>query len=73
MVRMQPRQLKALDRWIGKTDISRPEAVRQLVDWAMAQIKKLESPMEAPPPRRVERAKLEPERAYLSVRRLSRT
>jgi hypothetical protein len=32
VVRMQPSQLKALDFWIGSNDLTRPEAVRRLVE-----------------------------------------
>jgi hypothetical protein len=35
MVRMHTPQLKAIDAWIGKSGLSRPEAVRQLVNWAL--------------------------------------
>jgi hypothetical protein len=35
LVRMQPQQIKALDSWIRDTNISRPEAIRQLVSWAL--------------------------------------
>jgi hypothetical protein len=34
-VRLQPAQLKALDKWIAG-DMSRPEAIRQLVEHALA-------------------------------------
>ena len=34
MVRLQPKQLKALDNWIGDHPISRPAAVRELLAWA---------------------------------------
>jgi hypothetical protein len=37
MVRMHAPQLKAIDTWIGKSGLSRPEAVRQLVNWALQQ------------------------------------
>jgi hypothetical protein len=37
MVRMHTPQLKAIDAWIGKSGLSRPEAVRQLVNWALQQ------------------------------------
>lgn len=37
LVRMHEPQLKAIDDWIGEADISRPEAIRQLVDWALQQ------------------------------------
>ena len=40
MVRMQDPLIKGLDTWIGKTDLSRPEAVRQLVAWALEQSRK---------------------------------
>jgi hypothetical protein len=34
MVRLEPSQFTALDKWIGKTDadLSRPEAIRRLVE-----------------------------------------
>jgi hypothetical protein len=35
MVRLHEPHLKALDRWIGDSGISRPEAIRQLVDWGL--------------------------------------
>jgi hypothetical protein len=35
-VRLQPAQLKALDKWIMGDDLSRPEAIRQLVEHALA-------------------------------------
>jgi hypothetical protein len=35
MVRMHTAQLQAIDRWIRDTGISRPEAIRQLVNWAL--------------------------------------
>jgi len=37
LVRMHEPQLKAIDEWIGKSGLSRPEAVRQLVNWALRQ------------------------------------
>lgn len=40
MVRMHTMQLKALDQWIRDAGISRPEAIRQLVDWALQHTKK---------------------------------
>jgi hypothetical protein len=38
MVRLQPRQLASLDAWIGRQESapSRPEAVRRLIDQALA-------------------------------------
>ena len=39
VVRMHEPQLKAIDGWIRDTGISRPEAIRQLVDWALAHTK----------------------------------
>jgi hypothetical protein len=44
MVRMHKPQIKALDRWIGKAELSRPEAIRQLVDWALKQSQAPHSP-----------------------------
>jgi hypothetical protein len=38
VVRMHKPQLKAIDRWIGDSGVSRPAAIRQLVDWALEQI-----------------------------------
>lgn len=35
MVRMHAPQINALDNWIRDTGISRPEAVRQLISWAL--------------------------------------
>ena len=37
MVRMQPNQLAAVDAWAEAQDdqLSRPEAVRRLVDWGL--------------------------------------
>jgi len=35
VVRMHDDQLKALDAWIADTNISRPEAVRQLITWGL--------------------------------------
>jgi hypothetical protein len=40
MVRMHKPQVAALDRWIDNSDISRPEAIRQLVSWALEQTRK---------------------------------
>ena len=37
VVRMHKPQLEALDSWIGKAEISRPEGVRQLLNWALTQ------------------------------------
>jgi hypothetical protein len=37
VVRMHDPQIKQIDRWIGDSAISRPEAIRQLVDWALSQ------------------------------------
>jgi hypothetical protein len=38
LVRLQPAQLAALDAWIGRQDaqLSRPEAIRRLVEQALA-------------------------------------
>jgi hypothetical protein len=44
MVRMHKPQVREIDQWIGDSDISRPEAIRQLVDWALSQVKKPEEP-----------------------------
>jgi hypothetical protein len=35
VVRMHQPALDALDRWIRDSNISRPEAIRQLVKWAL--------------------------------------
>jgi hypothetical protein len=35
IVRMHAPQLAAIDSWIGNSGLSRPEAVRQLVDFAL--------------------------------------
>ena len=40
VVRMHDPQLTAIDSWIGDAEISRPEAIRQLVDWALEHTKK---------------------------------
>jgi hypothetical protein len=40
MVRMHDPQIAAIDAWIKDSDISRPEAIRQLVTWALEQAKK---------------------------------
>ena len=37
VVRMHDPQLREIDEWIGDMDISRPEAIRQLVSWAISQ------------------------------------
>jgi hypothetical protein len=37
VVRMQKNQIAALDAWIRDAKISRPEAIRQLVSWALTQ------------------------------------
>jgi hypothetical protein len=39
MVRVHVPQLTAIDAWIGETGLSRPEAIRQLVNWALEQVK----------------------------------
>jgi len=38
MVRVQPSQLSALDRWIARQEnaLTRPEAIRQLMDFALS-------------------------------------
>ncbi len=35
MIRMHAPQLDAIDDWIGESGLSRPEAIRQLVDHAL--------------------------------------
>ena len=47
VVRMHDPQIKAIDGWIGDSDITRPEAIRQLVTWALAHTKPKE-PAETP-------------------------
>ena len=47
VVRMHKPQIKAIDGWIGDSDITRPEAIRQLVTWALAHTKPKE-PTEVP-------------------------
>ena len=47
MVRWQPDKLAAIDGWISDTPISRPEAIRQLVSWALENVGKKE-PVEQP-------------------------
>lgn len=39
VVRMHDPQLSAIDNWIGDAGLSRPEAIRQLVDWALEHAK----------------------------------
>lgn len=39
LVRMHKPQIEAIDGWIRNSGISRPEAIRQLVTWALQQIK----------------------------------
>jgi hypothetical protein len=39
VVRMHATQLQAIDHWIRDTGISRPEAIRQLVGWALEHTK----------------------------------
>jgi len=39
VVRMHDPQIQDLDEWIGNNEISRPEAIRQLVAWALSQAK----------------------------------
>jgi len=34
-VRLQPNLLNALDKWISGDDISRPEAIRQIIEFAL--------------------------------------
>ena len=38
LVRMHKPQIVKLDKWKRNSDISRPEAIRQLVDWALDRI-----------------------------------
>ena len=37
VVRAHPPLIKSLDDWIGDNELSRPEAIRQLVVWALEQ------------------------------------
>ena len=43
VVRMHDPQLAEIDDWIGEAEISRPEAIRQLVSWAISQAKAAKS------------------------------
>ena len=47
MVRMHKPQLKAIDTWIADSGLSRPEAVRQLVNFALAHTKPDQEPATA--------------------------
>jgi hypothetical protein len=47
MVRMHKPQLKAIDTWIADSGLSRPEAVRQLVNFALAHTKPDQEPAAA--------------------------
>jgi len=38
LVRMHKPQIAKLDQWKRNSDISRPEAIRQLVDWALDRV-----------------------------------
>jgi hypothetical protein len=40
VVRMHDPQIEAIDLWIGDNGLSRPEAIRQLVKWALEHVKK---------------------------------
>jgi hypothetical protein len=44
VVRMHEPQIAALDGWIGEAGLSRPEAIRQLVDWALVHVKTVAAP-----------------------------
>ena len=58
VVRMHDPQIKEIDAWIGDSDISRPEAIRQLVNWALSQTKPQQpDPPEEPPLSIVKRAR----------------
>ena len=46
MVRMHKPQIKGIDAWIGDSGLSRPEAIRQLVNFALDHTKPKQ---EAPP------------------------
>jgi hypothetical protein len=39
VVRMHEPQIAALDEWIADTGLSRPEAIRQLVNWGLENAK----------------------------------
>ena len=54
---MHEPQLKAIDGWIRDTGISRPEAIRQLVDWALENSKPKPPAAEDPPITIVKRAR----------------
>lgn len=47
-VRMHSSQIKRLDRWISDSNISRPEAIRQLLDWALDQTLPAATPEDTP-------------------------
>jgi hypothetical protein len=44
VVRMHEPQIMAVDLWIGDSGISRPEAIRQLVKWALEHVRPVEDP-----------------------------
>ena len=57
MVRMHKPMIRELDSWIGEAGITRPEAIRQLVRWALDNTKPQEEPAEEPPLHIVKRAR----------------
>jgi len=61
VVRAHPPLVKALDSWIGDNELSRPEAIRQLVMWALEQAQAQKAveppPVEEPPMTLVRRAR----------------
>ena len=57
MVRVHKPQLKAIDLWIADSGLSRPEAIRQLVNFALAHVKPQEEPAEEVPLNLVRRAR----------------
>lgn len=54
---MHAPQIAAIDRWIGANDISRPEAIRQLVEWALSQTRVVIEVPDDPPVTVVRRAR----------------
>jgi hypothetical protein len=48
VVRMHDPQLAAIDSWIGDAGLSRPEAIRQLVDWALEHAKRAAAAVSIP-------------------------
>jgi len=50
VVRMHDPQIAAIDKWIADTGLSRPEAIRQLVDWALETARQAAAPPPIDPP-----------------------